>query len=108
MADDPRVVRIAELDAELSRLRPEYDRVKANLGGEGFQRRLVEGWNELHVLMAFFNPGDSGEKALFMLGRIAGLVQSIDGDLNIVRGYEALRERRRKLEVSQPAPPETA
>lgn len=105
---DPRLDRLAEIDAELGRLRPDYEAAKIRVTAPAAREQQDAAWGELReVLAAAGSAGVTGETALFVLGRVTQIVAHATPReaLKILADYEALRERRRKLEAAVPPQP---
>jgi len=97
-----RTDRLAELDQALAQRRAEYERVRALTQQPAYQRDLQSVLATVVTILDVFHAGDTGEKAIYLLGRLRGAVALLEADLAIVAEYETLRVRRRKLEASGP------
>jgi len=97
---DARAARVKDLDAQLAQRRPEYDRVRAKAHDLAYQRDLQTTLALVSQLLMGYRAGDSGEKAIYVLGRLQGAVAPFETDLDVVREFEVLRERRKRLETA--------
>ena len=91
--------RIAEIDKELSELRPETEALRAELARPGAAEKLLETMGSVLLLVEAFGPGDSGEKAIYLIGRLRGVLSDVARRNEVLNQAELLRERRRKLEA---------
>jgi hypothetical protein len=95
--------RIGELTDQLAMRRRDYERVRGLTQSATYQHDLQTALATACQLVDAYAAGDSGEKAIYLLGRLKSVLAFLDADLTIVREYELLRERRRRLEEARPA-----
>ena len=88
--------RLAEIDREMAELRPQYEHIKSRPTVTEEHREGLLG--RMRVQLDLFQAGDSGEKAIFIIGSLRGLLAEYETSAGVIVRYEALRARRRSLE----------
>ncbi|HWO69601.1 MAG TPA: hypothetical protein VNP94_02450 [Actinomycetota bacterium] len=87
----------------LEALRPAYERARAEWGQPGRDNEDVLA--DLASLLGQFQPGDGGDKAIFLLGQASQVVARVSRRIAVIREYEGLRDRLGRLERGLEEPP---
>lgn len=98
MAADPRVTRLKEIRTRLAQGQDTYRRAKEQVGSDGWGKKREAVFTRLTDLIMVFQPGESGDKAVFVLGQCQGVLLDMGGPLLVIAEHEALREQAAKLE----------
>src|SRR5262245_5204583 len=91
--------RLRELDAQIAERRANYERVKNEMQSAQYSADLAATIGAICTLLSTYKGGDSGEKAIFLLGRLQGVVAPLAEDLLVLDEYETLRRRRKSFEA---------
>jgi hypothetical protein len=92
------LARVREIDADMAAKRAEYERVRARMQQPQYVQDIASALGAVCALLKGFKPGDSGEHAIYLVGRVQGAMAPLEADLVVVHEYESLRDRRRRLE----------
>lgn len=90
--------RLSQLQDECDRLRPLADAARATLTHDDSRAKRDAAWGELRTLLASYRAGDSGEAAIYLVGRAQQLVAHADEPGVIIAAYEAAKARLRGFE----------
>lgn len=92
--------RLAQLQDECDRLRRLAEVARAELAHPDAIAKRDAAWIELRTLLAAYKVGDSGEAAIYLLGRATQLVERADEHGTVIAEYERTRDHLRKLEAT--------